>query len=71
MIASCTEFLGAVLLGSKTAETIKGGIISVKKFADNPELLMLAMCCSVIGSSLWVLFASRQGWPVSTTHATG
>ncbi|GAN06995.1 solute carrier family 20 [Mucor ambiguus] len=69
IIACFTEFLGALLLGSHTADTIKGGILSVKRFETTPELLMLGMTCAIIGSSVWVLFATRNGWPVSTTHS--
>ncbi|KAG0262096.1 hypothetical protein DFQ27_002543 [Actinomortierella ambigua] len=69
LIASVCEFLGAFLMGSSTADTIKGGVIDNTLFADQPELLMLGMACSLIGSSTWVLFASSRGWPVSTTHA--
>ncbi|KAG0202232.1 hypothetical protein BGX33_009811 [Mortierella sp. NVP41] len=68
-IASICEFLGAFLMGSTTADTIKGGLIDVGLFQDQPELLMLAMVCSLVGSSTWVLFASSRGLPVSTTHA--
>ncbi|KAK9712069.1 hypothetical protein K7432_007393 [Basidiobolus ranarum] len=68
-IAIFTEFLGAFLMGSGTAETIKGKIISIKNFENQPELLMLAMTCALVGSSTWVLFATRNGWPVSTTHS--
>ncbi|KAJ3072009.1 hypothetical protein HDU98_004452, partial [Podochytrium sp. JEL0797] len=25
--------------------------------------------CALIGSSCWVMFATKQGWPVSTTHS--
>ncbi|KAI8341895.1 phosphate transporter [Chlamydoabsidia padenii] len=69
IIACFTEFLGALLLGSSTSETIKGGILSVSKFVDQPEMLMLAMLCAVFGSAVWVVFASQRGWPVSTTHS--
>ncbi|KAF9357540.1 Na+/Pi symporter [Mortierella sp. AD094] len=69
LIASVCEFLGAFLMGSSTADTIKGGLIDVNLFSNQPELLMLAMVCSLIGSSTWVLFASSRGLPVSTTHA--
>ncbi|KAF9585465.1 Na+/Pi symporter [Lunasporangiospora selenospora] len=69
LIASVCEFLGAFLMGSSTADTIKGGLIEVTLFQDQPELLMLAMVCALIGSSTWVLFASSRGLPVSTTHA--
>ncbi|KAI8373600.1 solute carrier family 20 [Choanephora cucurbitarum] len=68
-VAIFTEFLGALLLGAHTADTIKGGILSVKRFADVPEVLMLCMTCAIIGSSTWVLFATKNGWPVSTTHS--
>ncbi|KAJ3080906.1 Na+/Pi symporter, partial [Quaeritorhiza haematococci] len=68
-IAIFTEFGGAVLLGSETTETVKGKIIDVTKFKDRPELLMLGFFTALVGSSFWVLFASKQGWPVSTTHS--
>jgi phosphate/sulfate permease len=69
-IAACfTEFLGAVLLGAETAETIKGGILSPAYYADQPEMLMLAMMCAIIGSATWVLTATKFGWPVSSTHS--
>ncbi|KAF9286664.1 hypothetical protein BGZ68_002665 [Mortierella alpina] len=69
LIALVCEFLGAFLMGSSTADTIKGGLIDVNLFKEQPELLMLAMVCSLVGSSTWVLFASSRGLPVSTTHA--
>ncbi|KAJ2644623.1 hypothetical protein GGF44_000521 [Coemansia sp. RSA 1694] len=69
IIAVFTEFLGAFLLGSNTAETIKGGILSVKLFVPQPELLMLGMLCALVGSASWVIFASKKGIPVSTTHS--
>ncbi|CEP13932.1 hypothetical protein [Parasitella parasitica] len=69
-IAACfTEFGGAVLLGAETAETIKGGILAVENYVQQPEMLMLAMFAALIGSAFWVLTASRFGWPVSTTHS--
>ncbi|KAL7314036.1 hypothetical protein PS15m_007695 [Mucor circinelloides] len=69
IVACFTEFLGAVLLGAETAETIKGGILSIEHYVQQPEMLMLAMFCALCGSATWVLTASRFGWPVSTTHS--
>ncbi|KAI9237101.1 MAG: phosphate transporter [Podila humilis] len=69
LITSVCEFLGAFLMGSSTADSIKGGLIDVALFEPQLELLLLAMVCSLVGSSTWVLFASSRGWPVSTTHA--
>ena len=40
-IAVFTEFFGAFLLGSHTAETIRQGIIKVSLFQDKPEILMV------------------------------
>lgn len=69
IVACFTEFGGAVLLGAETAETIKGGILAVENYVEQPEMLMLAMFAALIGSAFWVLTASRFGWPVSTTHS--
>ncbi|KAJ9057556.1 hypothetical protein DSO57_1021629 [Entomophthora muscae] len=69
VIAVFTEFLGAFLLGRGTAKTISSGIIDINLFSNKPELLMFAMLCALMGSSFWVLFATRMGWPVSTTHS--
>ncbi|KAJ2113323.1 hypothetical protein GGH17_006375, partial [Coemansia sp. RSA 788] len=69
IIASFTEFLGAFLLGAETTETIKGGILSAELFVPQPELMMLAMLCALVGSASWVIFASKIGAPVSSTHA--
>lgn len=69
IIACFTELLGAVLLGANTAETIKGGILSIDNYVAQPEMLMLAMLCALVGSATWVLTACKFGWPVSSTHS--
>lgn len=69
MIALFTEFFGAFLLGKGTAQTISSNIIDINLFSNKPELLMFAMLCALMGSSFWVLLATRLGWPVSTTHS--
>ncbi|ORY53584.1 phosphate transporter, partial [Rhizoclosmatium globosum] len=68
-IAIFTEFLGAVLLGASTTGTIKDGIISLAMFDTRQDLLMSGFMCALIGSSSWVMVATRFGWPVSTTHS--
>ncbi|KAG2198591.1 hypothetical protein INT47_001038 [Mucor saturninus] len=69
IIACFTELLGAILLGANTAETIKGGILSIDHYVAQPEMLMLAMLCALVGSATWVLTACKFGWPVSSTHS--
>jgi Phosphate transporter family len=43
LIASVMEFAGAVLVGSRVADTIRSKIISVKAFEKEPAVLMLGM----------------------------
>ncbi|KAI9843685.1 MAG: hypothetical protein M1837_006152 [Sclerophora amabilis] len=68
LIASVMEFLGAVLVGSRVADTIRNKIISPSAFEAEPAVLMLAMWCALVGSSLWLTVATKIGLPVSTTH---
>jgi len=68
-IAVFTEFFGAFLLGSHTAKTIRDGIIDLNQFNGQQDVLMIGMMCALIGSSTWVLAASKFGLPVSTTHS--
>ena len=68
IIAACTEFIGAVALGSRVTSTIKSGIISLDRFTDKPGALMLAMGCAEVGSATWLLIANTIGFPVSTTQ---
>lgn len=63
------EFLGSVLVGSNVAEAIRGRIISTSLFSKNPYALQLAMTCALIGSSTWLMAATRYAVPVSTTHS--
>ena len=67
-IGAVMEFLGAVLAGSRTTGTIKNDIIAIDRFEAEPSVLMLGMMCALIGSSLFLTFATKIGLPVSTTH---
>ncbi|PVU86134.1 hypothetical protein BB559_006002 [Furculomyces boomerangus] len=68
-IAIFTEFIGAFFLGAKTADTIRSKILHTNLFNARADLLMLGMTTSVAGSAAWVIFATRMGWPVSSTHS--
>lgn len=68
VLAACTEFVGAVALGSRVTDTIKNGIIDIGRFQDRPGVLMLAMGCAEVGSATWLMTATKFGWPVSTTQ---
>ncbi|KAK5699174.1 Na+/Pi symporter [Elasticomyces elasticus] len=67
-IASVCEFVGAVLVGSRVADTIRSKILSVAAFEQDPAILMLGMVCALVASSTYLTFATKIGLPVSTTH---
>ncbi|WGE90015.1 inorganic phosphate transporter [Actinobacillus arthritidis] len=69
LIAMVFEFAGAYLAGGEVTETIKSGIIDVSLFKDKPDLLVLGMMSALFVAGVWLLVASKMGWPVSTTHA--
>lgn len=63
-----TEFFGAVVLGERVTDTIKNGIITIDRFEGRPGVLMLAMGCAEVGSATWLMIATGNGMPVSTTQ---
>lgn len=69
IIAAIFEFAGAFLAGGQVTATIRKGIIDVSSLNETPELLVFGMLASLLAAGTWLLVASRQGWPVSTTHS--
>jgi PiT family inorganic phosphate transporter len=71
LIAMVFEFAGAYLAGGDVTSTIRNGIIDIEQagFADSPELLVYGMLSSLLAAGIWLLIASKNGWPVSTTHS--
>ncbi|ODV60028.1 inorganic phosphate transporter [Ascoidea rubescens DSM 1968] len=69
ILAAIAEFLGAVLAGSRVADTIRTKILDVSYYDKTPAVLLLTMTCALIGSSTWLTIATKIGMPVSTTHS--
>ena len=69
-IAAVCEFSGAVLFGGAVTETIRKGIADVAAYEREPEVLMYGMMCVLLAVGLWLLVATKLGFPVSTTHST-
>lgn len=69
MIASVTELSGAVAVGAQVADTIRTKVVDPKLFEEDPAVLMLGMMCALVGSSIYLTFATKFGMPVSTTHS--
>ncbi len=69
IIAAIFEFAGAVLAGGEVTKTIRKGIIDASSLGDQPEILVFGMLAALLAAGIWLLIASRRGWPVSTTHS--
>ena len=68
IIAGIFEFAGAFLAGGQVTSTIRKGIIDSGVVAQSPELIIFGMLAALMAAGLWLLIASNNGWPVSTTH---
>jgi len=69
IIATIFEFAGAFLAGGQVTATIRKGILDADVVAGTPELLVYGMLASLLAAGIWLMVASRFGWPVSTTHS--
>ena len=68
-IAAIFEFSGAILAGGEVTSTIRKGIVDPATIEGSPELLIFGMLASLLAAGIWLLIASKKGWPVSTTHS--
>lgn len=68
-VAAIFEFAGAVLAGGEVTSTIRKGIVDAELLAGSPELLVYGMLAALLAAAVWLLIASKNGWPVSTTHS--
>ncbi|MFP3396041.1 anion permease [Brevibacterium sp. SIMBA_078] len=69
LIAAVFEVSGALLAGGDVTDTIKSGIVDLSGVAINPMDFAFIMMAALLGAAVWLLVATRMGWPVSTTHA--
>lgn len=80
IVAAVMEFAGAILAGGEVTDTVRKKILDpevafvresttagVTEFA--PELYIFGMLAALLGTALWLTFATWRGWPVSTTHS--
>tara|TARA_A100001391_G_scaffold130111_4_gene89432 strand:+ start:23705 stop:25330 length:1626 start_codon:yes stop_codon:yes gene_type:complete len=68
-IAAIFEVSGAVIAGGEVTDTIRSGIVDLGTFEIAPTQFVFIMMAALLAAALWLLFASRKGWPVSTTHS--
>ncbi len=69
LVAAVFEFAGAVLAGGEVTSTIRSGMFDTALLVEEPETLIFGMLAALLAAAIWLLVASRQGWPVSTTHS--
>ncbi|KAI9926520.1 hypothetical protein ASPWEDRAFT_119588 [Aspergillus wentii DTO 134E9] len=69
VLGTIFEFLGAVTVGSRTADTIKNGIIPSSAFQGNAGVQMLAFTCALAAASSWVMWCTRHSAHVSSTYS--
>ncbi len=69
VIAAIFEFAGAFIAGGHVTATIRKGIIDPEPIINHPETLVFGMLASLLAAAIWLMVATRRGWPVSTTHS--
>lgn len=69
IVAAIFEFAGAYLAGGQVTSTIRKGMLDANLLSGQPELLIYGMLASLLAAGIWLMIASRAGWPVSTTHS--
>lgn len=68
-IAAIFEVSGAVIAGGEVTDTIRSGIVDLGAMSVQPMQFVFIMMAALLAAALWLLFATRRGWPVSTTHS--
>jgi len=69
VVAAIFEVSGAVIAGGEVTNTIRGGIVQLGDMEGRPDEFMYIMMSALLAAALWLLFASKRGYPVSTTHS--
>ncbi|RWA16110.1 inorganic phosphate transporter [Mycolicibacterium brumae] len=69
LIAAIFEVSGAVIAGGEVTETIRSGIVDLNGMHITPIEFVYIMMAALFAAAFWLLFATRMGYPVSTTHS--
>ncbi len=68
VIAGVMNFTGAYFFGKSVTETIRKGILNVGMIHD-PWIIVYGSLAALLAASIWLIFATYNGLPVSTTHS--
>ncbi|HEY9865683.1 MAG TPA: inorganic phosphate transporter [Candidatus Obscuribacterales bacterium] len=69
IVAGILEFTGAVFFGERVSKTLATGVVNPEVFSSTPQVFMIGMVSVLISAGLWLQIATRQGLPVSSSHA--
>ncbi len=68
-IAAIFEVSGAMIAGGEVTKTIRKGIIDLSTITIEPIQFVYIMMSALLAAALWLLVATKKGYPVSTTHS--
>lgn len=68
-VAAVFEVSGALIAGGEVTNTIRNGIVDLNGLPLSPMEFVYIMMSALIAAACWLLFATKKGWPVSTTHS--
>ena len=69
LIAAVFEVSGAVIAGGSVTDTVRSGIVDLGSIDLDPMQFVYIMMAALLGAAIWLLVATKMGWPVSTTHS--
>lgn len=69
IVAAIFEVSGAVIAGGEVTKTIRKGIVDLSGIAVEPMQFVYIMMSALLAAAIWLLIATKRGWPVSTTHS--
>ncbi|MCK7642263.1 inorganic phosphate transporter [Corynebacterium antarcticum] len=69
IVAAVFEVGGAVIAGGEVTDTVRKGIVNLEGIDLQPMQFVWIMMSALLGAAIWLLIATRMGWPVSTTHS--
>ena len=69
VVAAVFEISGAVIAGGEVTDTIRKGIVDLSGLTVQPLEFVYIMMSALFAAASWLLFATKKGMPVSTTHS--
>jgi PiT family inorganic phosphate transporter len=68
-VAAIFEVSGAMIAGGQVTETIRSGILDLSAMPVEPREFAYIMMAALLAVGVWLLYATRMGYPASTTHS--